>query len=72
MAMKVVPTGVLLPLDTQRIKVFDNIVPVFISGQLTPETWVAQGAAPQTVAFVTGTDSPQLASEPARCFRPWG
>jgi len=66
MAKKVVPTGVLLPLDTQRIKLFDKIVPVFITGKLTPEAKVAQGTAPHTVEFVTGADSAQLAAEPTR------
>ena len=66
MAKKVVPTGVLLPLDTQRIKLFDKIVPVFITGKLTPEAKVAQGTALHTVEFVTGADSAQLAAEPTR------
>jgi putative spermidine/putrescine transport system substrate-binding protein len=66
MAKKVVPTGVLLPLDTQRIKLFDKIVPVFITGKLTPEAKVAQGTAPHTVEFVTGADSAHLAAEPTR------
>jgi putative spermidine/putrescine transport system substrate-binding protein len=66
MAKKVVPTGVLLPLDTQRIKLFDMIVPVFSTGKLTPEAKVAQGTAPHTVEFVTGADSAQLAAEPTR------
>jgi putative spermidine/putrescine transport system substrate-binding protein len=66
MAKKVVPTGVLLPLDTQRIKLFDKIVPVFITGKLTPEAKVAQGTAPHTVELVTGADSAQLAAEPTR------
>jgi putative spermidine/putrescine transport system substrate-binding protein len=66
MAKKVVPTGVLLPLDTQRIKLFDKIVPVFITGKLTPEAKVAQGTAPHTVEFVTGANSAQLAAEPTR------
>jgi putative spermidine/putrescine transport system substrate-binding protein len=63
----VVPTAVLLPLDTRRIKLFEKIVPVFITDKLTPEGKVAQGTSPHTVEFVTGVDSAQFAIEPT----PW-
>jgi putative spermidine/putrescine transport system substrate-binding protein len=66
MAKKVVPTGVLMPLDTQKIKLFDKIVPVFLTGRLTPEGAIAQGTAPHTVEFVTGPESAQFAAEPTR------
>jgi putative spermidine/putrescine transport system substrate-binding protein len=65
-AKKVVPTGVLMPLDTQKIKLFDKIVPIFTTGKLTPDSRVAQGTAPHTVEFVTGPDSGQFAAEPTR------
>src|SRR6202008_490648 len=33
---KVFPTGVLQPMDTKKIKNYDKIVPIFITGKLTP------------------------------------
>src|SRR4051812_4871254 len=33
---KVFPNGVLQPMDTKRIKLFDKIVPIFTTGKLTP------------------------------------
>jgi putative spermidine/putrescine transport system substrate-binding protein len=65
-AKKVVPTGVLQPLDTRKIKLFDKIVPIFTTGKLTPASKVAQGTAPHTVEFVTGADAAQFAAEPTR------
>jgi putative spermidine/putrescine transport system substrate-binding protein len=61
---KVFPTGVLQPLDTKRIKYFGQIVPIFITGKLTPESKVAQGTAPHTVEFVEGKTSKKFAKEP--------
>ena len=66
MAKKVVPTGVLQPLDTSKIKLFDKMVPVFITGKLTPSSPVAQGTAPHTVEFVDGADSAKFAKAPTR------
>src|SRR5262249_17370975 len=54
---KVFPTGVLQPMDTQRLKYFDKIVPIFTTGKLTPTSTIAQGTAPHTVGFVDGKDS---------------
>jgi putative spermidine/putrescine transport system substrate-binding protein len=61
---KVFPTGVLQPLDTKRIALFDKIVPIFITGKLTPESTVAQGTSPNTVEFVEGMESKKFAKEP--------
>ena len=33
---KVFPTGVMQPMDTKKIKLFDKIVPIFTTGKLTP------------------------------------
>ena len=66
MAKKVVSTDVILHLDRQRFKLYDKIVPVFITGKLPAEAKAAQGPAPHTVEFVTGTDLAQLAAEPTR------
>ncbi len=61
---KVFPTGVLQPMDTRRIKLFDQIVPIFTTGKLTPTSQVAQGTAPNTVAFVESKSSTKFATHP--------
>lgn len=61
---KVFPAGVLQPMDTRRIKLYDKIVPIFTTGRLTPESRVAQGTAPHTVGFVEGKDSVKFAAAP--------
>jgi len=63
---KVFPTGVLQPMDTKRIKLFDKIVPIFTTGKLTPTSQVAQGTAPSTVAFVDGKTSTKFAAHPTQ------
>src|SRR3984957_15327429 len=60
---KVFPTGVLQPMDTKRIKNYDKIVPIFITGKLTPTSTIAQGTAPHTVGFVEGKDSVKFAKK---------
>src|ERR1700760_5165653 len=45
---KVFPTGVLQPMDTRKITNYNKIVPIFITGKLTPESQIAQGTAPHT------------------------
>lgn len=61
---KVYPSGVLQPLDISRLKNFDKISKLFITGKLTPDTTIAQGTAPHTVGFVESKDSRSFASEP--------
>jgi putative spermidine/putrescine transport system substrate-binding protein len=63
---KVFPAGVLQPMDTSKIKLFDKIVPLFITGKLTPDSVIAQGTAPHTVGFVEGMDSTTFAKEPTQ------
>ena len=63
---KVFPAGVLQPMDTNKIKLFDKIVPLFITGKLTPESVIAQGTAPHTVGFVEAADSTTFAKEPTQ------
>jgi putative spermidine/putrescine transport system substrate-binding protein len=65
---KVFPAGVLQPMDTKKIKYFDKIVPIFITGKLTPESVIAQGTAPHTVGFVEGKDSLKFAKKPTDWF----
>ena len=61
---KVFPTGVMQPMDTKRIKLFDKIVPIFTTGKLTPTSVVAQGTAPSTVAFVDGKAGTKFSPHP--------
>ncbi|WP_419787090.1 ABC transporter substrate-binding protein [Pseudodesulfovibrio sp.] len=49
---KVYPAGVIQPMDTKRIKLYDKISPLFKNGKLTPDSQIAQGTAPHTVGFV--------------------
>jgi putative spermidine/putrescine transport system substrate-binding protein len=62
----VVPSGNLQPLDTKKIKEFDKIVPLFITGKLTPESKIAQGTAPHKVMFLKAQDSTEFAGEPTQ------
>jgi putative spermidine/putrescine transport system substrate-binding protein len=61
---KVFPTGVLQPMDVKKIKYFDKIVPLFITGKLTPDSVIAQGTAPHSVGFVEGADSTKFSKVP--------
>jgi putative spermidine/putrescine transport system substrate-binding protein len=61
---KVFPTGVLQPMDVKKIKLFDKIVPLFITGKLTPDSVIAQGTAPHTVGFVEAADSTKFSKTP--------
>jgi putative spermidine/putrescine transport system substrate-binding protein len=63
---KVFPAGVMQPMDTTKIENFDKIVPLFVSGKLTPDSEIAQGTAPHTVGFVEGADSTTFAGEPTQ------
>src|SRR5882724_4974777 len=63
---KVFPTGVLQPMDVKKLKYYDKIVPLFVTGKLTPDSKIAQGTAPHTVGFVTGKDSKAFAKEPTQ------
>ena len=58
---KVFPAGVMQPMDVSKIKNFDKIVPLFVTGKLTPDAVIAQGTAPHTVGFVEGKDSVKFA-----------
>jgi putative spermidine/putrescine transport system substrate-binding protein len=65
---KVFPRGVLQPFDTNKLKYFDKIVPIFITGKLTPDSVIAQGTAPHTVGFVEGKDSTKFSKTPTEWF----
>ena len=63
---KVYPAGVMQPMDTLKIKNFDKIVPLFVTGKLAPDSVIAQGTAPHTVGFVESDDSTTFAGEPTQ------
>jgi len=65
---KVYPAGVMQPMDTSKLKYFDKIVPLFITGKLTKDSVIAQGTAPHTVGFVEKQDSKTFAKEPTKWF----
>jgi putative spermidine/putrescine transport system substrate-binding protein len=65
---KVYPSGNLQPMDTKKLKLFDKIVPLFITGKLTPESVIAQGTAPHTVGFVESKTSVKFAKKPTEWF----
>lgn len=61
---KVFPAGVIQPMDVSRLTYYDKLVPLFITGKLTPDSVIAQGTAPHTVGFVESQDSTTFAPEP--------
>lgn len=61
---KVFPAGTMQPMDTTKLKNYDAISKLFITGKLTPDSEIAQGTAPHTVGFVESKDSTTFASEP--------
>ncbi|RWM81585.1 MAG: extracellular solute-binding protein [Mesorhizobium sp.] len=65
-AKKVYPSGVMQPMDVKKLKYYDKIVPLFITGKLTPDSVIAQGTAPHTVGFVEAQDAKTFAKEPTQ------
>ncbi|GGJ09090.1 ABC transporter substrate-binding protein [Neoroseomonas lacus] len=65
---KVFPAGVLQPMDTSKVRLFDKIVPIFTTGKLKPDSVIAQGTAPNTVSFVDGPGSVRFAATPTQWF----
>jgi putative spermidine/putrescine transport system substrate-binding protein len=58
---KVFPTGVMQPMDAKKIKLVDQIVPIFTKGKLTPDAQMAQGTTPYSVGFVDGPNGKTFA-----------
>ena len=54
----------LQPMDIKKIKNYEKIVPIFITGKLTPASQIAQGTAPHTVGFVEGKTATKFAPHP--------
>ncbi|MER8392424.1 PotD/PotF family extracellular solute-binding protein [Mesorhizobium sp. M1340] len=65
---KVFPTGVLQPMDVSKLKYYDELVPLFKTGKLTPDSVIAQGTAPHTVGYVEAQDSKVFAKAPTNWF----
>mgnify|MGYP003624668993 FL=1 len=63
---KVFPAGTMQPMDTTKLKNYDAISKLFITGKLTPDSEIAQGTAPHKVGFVEGPDSVDFASAPTQ------
>jgi putative spermidine/putrescine transport system substrate-binding protein len=61
---KVFPTGRLQPLDVKKISYYDQIVPLFKDGKVTPTASVGQGTAPCRVSYTGGPDSKKFAPGP--------
>lgn len=62
---KLVPSGNILPLNTKKIKEFDNITPVFTKGQLPNGKKIGnQGTAPWKVLYLEGPDSSKFSATP--------
>src|ERR1700741_222011 len=68
MLAKIVPSGNLQPMDTQKIKLFDKIVPIFTKGELGGKKIASQGTAPFKVSYLTGPDSKTCSKTPTRWF----
>ena len=61
---KVFPAGVLQPLDVTKIKLYDEISPLFKTGKVTPTASIGQGTAPCRVSYVQGENSVAFADAP--------
>jgi putative spermidine/putrescine transport system substrate-binding protein len=61
---KIYPTGVIQPMDIKKIKYYEQIVPLFITGKLTPDSKIAQGTAPNTVSFVESPKAKTFSAKP--------
>jgi putative spermidine/putrescine transport system substrate-binding protein len=68
MLPKIVPSGNLQPMDTQKIKLFDKIVPIFTKGEFSGKKISSQGTAPFKVSYLSGPESKQFSKTPTRWF----
>ena len=61
---KLIPAGNLLAMDTKKIKLFDQITPVFTKGELPNGKKIgSQGTAPMKVMFLEGQKSTKFSKE---------
>ena len=64
---KIVPSGSLQAMDTQKIKYFDQITPVFTKGELPNGKVIGdQGTAPKKVMFLDGQHSTKFSATPTQ------
>jgi len=63
---KVVPSGNIVGMDTNRIALSDKITPLFTVGEIEGEAVGDQGTAPKKVQFLTGENAREFADEPTR------
>ncbi|AJY46578.1 ABC transporter substrate-binding protein [Martelella endophytica] len=61
---KIWATGVIQPMDVSKLTYYDDIVPLFKTGKLTPDSEIAQGTAPHTVGFVNAPGDKTFADAP--------
>jgi putative spermidine/putrescine transport system substrate-binding protein len=62
MMKKIYPSGVLQPFPVSRLKYYDQMVPIFKTGRLTPGGMIGQGNAPHLVSFADSQDGKSLAN----------
>ena len=63
---KLVPSGNLLGMDANRIKLFDEITPAFTKGEVAGKTIGDQGTAPKKVFYLAGEQSTEFSAEPTQ------
>ena len=65
MLKKIVPSGNLKGMDTKRIKLYDEIVPIFTKGKLPDGADTTRiGVAPIKVSYLSGAEAAEFAAEP--------
>jgi putative spermidine/putrescine transport system substrate-binding protein len=65
MLKKIVPSGNLRGMDTKKVKLVDQIVPIFTEGKLPDGTETARtGIAPIKVSYLEGEESTDFAASP--------
>ena len=63
---KLVPSGNLLGMDANRIKLFDRITPAFTKGEINGKKIGDQGTAPKKVFYLKGEKSTEFSEEPTQ------
>ena len=65
MLKKIVPSGNLRGMDTKKIKLYDEIVPIFTKGALPDGSKTSRvGVAPIKVSYLTGGEATEFAADP--------
>ncbi|HYZ32514.1 MAG TPA: extracellular solute-binding protein [Crenalkalicoccus sp.] len=66
MLKKIIPSGNLVGMDARRIKLFEEIVPVFTKGELAGKKIGDQGTAPIKVSFLPSREAKSFAAQPTQ------